>query len=465
MDAATHPARTSRRAAAARALPALLFLSSFAVFLGSPNHQMTDSGYALLVGENLIRHGDLDLGRYQLESVRGSNYRLEHTGAHTFYFFPVGSSLLSIPFVALSHLAGQSIVRPDGTYATKVEGQEEAILAALLMAVFTVIVFSTARLILPLPTSLAVALVTAFGTQIYSTASRTLWSDTWALVLVAGAIHLLLRSPARGEGRRFFWLATLECWATFVRPTSGLTLAATTFYLLMVDRRASWAFFATAAFWLAAFAADSLRRFGTPFPSYFHDRLGPPSAEALLGTLLSPSRGLLVCVPAALAVGWICWRHRKALRFAPLIRVAVAVCLAHWLMISAFDKWWGGHCFGARLATGMVPWLALLAILGLEGARRASPATPAPRHRAPAAVLALLCGLSIAINSVGAISARAVAWNLRPANVDLDTARLWSWRHPQALAGFVAAPPDNPTPPPTPPPTPTPRPTPTPAGR
>ncbi len=326
MDAATHPARTTRRAAGARALPALLFLCAFAVFLGSPNHQMTDSGYALLVSENLIRHGDLDLARYQLESARGSNYRLEHTGAHTTYFFPVGSSLLSVPFVVLSRLAGQSIVRPDGTYATKVEGREEAILAALLMAVFAVIVFSTARLILPLPTSLAVALVGAFGTQVYSTASRTLWSDTWALVLVAGAIHLLLRSAARGEGRRFFWLATLECWATFVRPTSGLTLAATTFYLLLVDRRASWAFFATTAFWLAAFAADSLRRVGTPFPSYFHDRLGPPSPEALLGTLLSPSRGLLVCVPATLAVGWICWRHRKALRFATLTRVALTVC-------------------------------------------------------------------------------------------------------------------------------------------
>jgi hypothetical protein len=402
---------------------------------------MTDSGYALLVSENLIRHGDLDLGRYQLESVRGSNYRLEHTGVHTFYFFPVGSSLLSIPFVALSHLAGQSVVRPDGTYATKVEGREEAILAALLMATFTVIVFSTARLILPLSTSLAVALVAAFGTQVYSTASRTLWSDTWALVLVAGAIYLLLRSAARGEGRRLFWLATLECWATFARPTSGLTLAATTFYLLMVDRRASWAFFATTALWLAAFAADSLRRFGAPFPSYFHDRLGPPSAEALLGTLISPSRGLLVCVPAALAVGWIYWRHRKALRFVPLTRVAVAVCLAHWLMISAFDKWWGGHCFGARLATGMVPWLALLAILGLDGARRASPGASPPRRRVIAAGLALLCGLSIAINSVGAISGRAVAWNLRPANVDLDTARLWSWRHAQAPAGFGAAPP------------------------
>jgi hypothetical protein len=444
VDAVEHSDRASRATGAARALPALLFLSSFAVFLGSPNHQMTDSGYALLVSENLIRHRDLALERYQLESVPGSNYRLEHTGPHTTYFFPVGSSILSIPFVALAHLAGQSIVRADGTYATKVEGREEAILAALLMAAFTAIVFSTARLVLPLAASLAVALVNGFGTQVYSTTSRTLWSDSWALVLVGGAVYLLLRSAVRGDGRRLCWLATLECWAYFVRPTSGLTLAATAFYLLIVDRRASWPFFVTVALWFAAFVGDALRRFGTPLPSYFRDRLGPPSAEALLGTLSSPSRGLFVCVPAALAVVLVCLRFRATLRFVPLARVAAAICVAHWLVISGFDKWWGGHCFGARLCVGMVPWLSLLAVLGLDGARRARLAGTSPRGASIAiGVAASLCALSVAVNSVGAISARAVGWNLAPSNVDLDPARLWSWRHPQALAVLGATEPSR----------------------
>jgi hypothetical protein len=424
---------------ALRAVPALLFVATFAVFVWSPNHQMTDSGYALLVSENLIRHGDLDLARYQLERGRGQNYRLEHLGAHTYYFFPVASSLLSVPYVAVARRLGRSIVDPDGAYATKVEEADEARLAGLLMAAFTVIVFLTARLVLPLGWSVGVALVAAFGTQVYSTASRTLWSDSWSLVLVGGAVYLLLRSMARGEGRRLIWLATLESWAYFARPTSGLSLAATALFLLVLDRRASWKFFATVAFWLAAFVADALARFGAPLPTYFHYRLAPPSGEALLGTLLSPSRGLLVCVPATLAIILVGLRFRAALRFVPLVLLGSAICVLHWIAISGFDKWWGGHCFGARLATGMVPWLVLLAVLGLDGARRAHAAGTLPPGAAAVVGLALLlAGLSVAINSVGAISARAVRWSFTPTNVDLDTGRLWSWRHTQLLAAFEA---------------------------
>ena len=423
---------------AAVLLPASLFAASFAVFFWSPNHQMTDSGYALLTTENLIRHGDLDLARYRLDQGPGSNYRLEHVGERTFYFFPVAGSILSVPFLAFERLLARPIVKPNGTYALKAEEAAEAHLAGLLMAAFTVIVLLTARLVLPVGSSLLVALVAAFGTQVYSTASRTLWSDSWALVLVGGALYLLLRSAARGGDRPLVWLATLESWAYFVRPTNSLVLVGTGIFLLSVDRRRSWKFFLTVGLWLATFVADSLRRFGTPLPAYFHDRLGPFSGEALAGALISPSRGLLVCVPATLAVILIAVRHRTTLRFVPLVRLAVGVCALHLLAISAFDKWWGGHAFGARLCTGMVPWLALLAILGLDGARREGQPAARPAGATLVTGLALLlCGLSVAINATGAISAQTVRWNVLPVNVDLAPERLWSWRRAQVLAAFT----------------------------
>ena len=433
---------------AAVLLPASLFAASFAVFCWSPNHQMTDSGYALLTTENLIRHGDLDLARYRLDQGPGSNYRLEHVGERTVYFFPVAGSILSVPYLALDRLLARPIVNQDGAYAVKAEEAAEARLASLLMAAFTVIVFLTARLVLPAGRSLLVALVVAFGTQVYSTASRTLWSDSWALVLVGSAVYLLLRSAVRGDDRPLVWLATLESWAYLVRPTNGIALVGTGIFLLSVERRGSWKFFVTVGLWLVAFVADSLRRFGAPLPAYFHGRLGPFSGEALAGTLISPSRGLLVCVPATLAVillmvrysmvRYPMVRHRAELRFVPLVRLAIGVCVFHVLAISAFDKWWGGHTFGARLCTGMVPWLALLAILSVAGARREAQPDARRAGAAPVAGLALLlCGLSVVINAAGAISARTVRWNVSPVNVDLAPERLWSWRRAQVLAAFT----------------------------
>ena len=184
---------------AAVLLPATLFAASFAVFLWSPNHQMTDSGYALLTTENLIRHGDLDLARYRLDHGPGSNYRLEHVGERTVYFFPVASSILSVPYLALDRLLGRPIVDPDGAYATRVEEAAEARLAALLMAAFTVIVFLTARLLLPA------------GTGPPRRARRRLWhpglqhrlADALVGQLGAGARRRRrLSPPAIGRARR-----------------------------------------------------------------------------------------------------------------------------------------------------------------------------------------------------------------------------------------------------------------------
>ena len=264
-------------------LPAGLFVASLVVFLWSPNHQMTDS-WVRAAGQrrNLLPTATPGSARYGLEKEGKEgqpNYRLAHVGARVFYSFPVASSILSVPYVAVARLAGSAIVAPDGSYVTTVEKANQARLAALLMAAFAVIVFQTARLLLPVGPSLAIAIVTAFGTQVYSTASRTLWSHDWALVLVGGAIHLLVRAAVRGGGYRPFWLGTLAAWAYLVRPTAGLTLAGTAIYLFVVERRAAWRFAGTVALWEAS-RSRPIRWsvLGSALP-----RLFPRSAEHTVG--------------------------------------------------------------------------------------------------------------------------------------------------------------------------------------
>ena len=44
------------------------------------------------------------------------DYRLEDVGGHRYYGFPVGTSILSVPYAAVMRLRGVSAVHADGSY-------------------------------------------------------------------------------------------------------------------------------------------------------------------------------------------------------------------------------------------------------------------------------------------------------------------------------------------------------------
>src|SRR5207302_10122040 len=148
----------------------------------------------------------------------------------------------------------------------------------LLMAVSATIFFYMSSLALSLSWSLLIALAGTLGPQVWSTASRVMWSDTWAVLLLAGVVWLLLALEKR-RGRQedlkseiadlksdeepgsessteeklrsevsdlktsnlntFFplLLATLLAWGYFVRPTNAIPIMAITIYILLFHRK------------------------------------------------------------------------------------------------------------------------------------------------------------------------------------------------------------------------------------
>jgi hypothetical protein len=412
----------------------LVFVLCFFVFRRAPIQQAGDSRYSMLLAENLLRHGDFTLERYSLPE---SDYRLQNIRGHRYYSFPVGTSILSVPFVAAMHLRGISAVRPDGTYDIKGELNLDWKLAWLLMAGFATLVYFIARLLLPVGWSIAITLVSAFGTQVFSTTSRSTWSDTWGIVLVGLAAFLLLRSTAQSKRLNLTLLATLEAWAYIVRPTNALVLAGTAFYVFLMYRQEFLRFLLPLAGWLGLFFTYSWLHFRRLVPDYYAaGRLQlPTTTSAFFGNLISPGRGLLVYVPAVAAIGLILVRYRSSIRFRPLACLAGAVIVAHLLMLSGFEHWWGGHSYGARLTASLVPWIVILAILSVDSMRIGT------IDRSLCFVAGVLCLCSIGINAVGAFSLEAVKWNVIP-DIDQEPQRLWSWRRPQFAAPFVE--PDGP---------------------
>jgi hypothetical protein len=440
-----------------RAIGLSLFLFAFLVFWLSPVKQVTDSGYSMLLSQSLIEHQTFALDVYPLPRLEpvdrgyytsdGPLHQLELINSHIYYHFPPGGPILSVPYVAVANAFGQRVTEPDGTYNERNEIRVEAALASLLMAVLTVVFFLTARLVLPVAWSLVIAVGASFGTQVWSTASRAMWTDTWGILLLAIAIFLLIAREAGKRRINSVLFGTLMAWVYFVRPTNAVHIIAISVYLALYYRRLIIGYVLTGLAWLGLFVAYSWYYFHQALPSYYRASRIYFGVfwQALAGNLISPSRGLLVYVPVLFFVGYLLVRHCYHLAHRRLLVLALAAIVLHVLLVSSFGHWWGGFSYGPRFMTGLVPWFVLLGIVGVEAALKArgqsSVAGSRTGWRVEMASGALILCLSIAINARGAISWATWQWNAQPLHIDRHPERLWDWRQPQFLAGLINPPP------------------------
>jgi hypothetical protein len=433
-----------------------IFIVTFLIFWFSPIRQLTDSNYSMLLSESLIHHRTFVLDGYTIPRLKptwhdntfknGEMYQLELVGHHLYYYLPPGSSILSVPYVAWMNAFGVSAANADGSYNPEGETRIEAGLASLLMAALACVLFFTARLLLPVTWSAVIALGAVFGTQVWSTASRALWSDTWAIFLLGASLYILLADATRKRQLNPILLATLLAWTYFVRPTNAISIGAIAVYVFVERREQFLTFIVTGFCWLAIFMAYSWYHFHQLLPNYFlPGRLNFGSfGTAFAGNLVSPSRGLLVYLPVLLFVAYLAIRYRRVVFKSGLARIAVPVIVLHLITISGFTPWNGGFCYGPRYTTGLVPWFALLGILGIQGLLLT--VGQERRSRGPLFAGAILVGISIFVNARGATSYETWMWNVWPDSVDKVPEKIWDWRRPQFLAGLVAPPLSNPLP-------------------
>jgi hypothetical protein len=433
----------------------LVALITFLVFLFSPVRQVNDSKFSMLVSQDLIQHRSFALDHFSIprfspvyreEYVQnGELYQLEQVNNHIFYFFPPGSAVLSVPFVALMNSFGISAVKPDGTYDPEGEGIIEGYLAALLMAALIGLFFYTSSLALPSGLSAIIALSAAFGTQVWSTTSRAMYTDTWALLLLGIVILMLAAYEINGRQLNPVLLASLLSWMYFVYPLYSVHLIGVSIYVLLFHRRQFIKFAVTGLAWLSGLVLYSWHNFGQLLPNYFKGgRLGfSQFLIALPGNLISPSRGLLVFVPVIFFVAYLLIRYRADLCHRRLVILALSILGAHLIVISGFAHWWGGHSFGPRFTTGIIPWIVLLAILGLAAMSKSrihQAGAGRLEQRVALSVGVILLAASIFTNARGALYAETLEWNSKPQNVDDHPERLWNWRYPQFLAGLLPPP-------------------------
>jgi hypothetical protein len=124
------------------------------------------------------------------------------------------------------------------------------------------------------------------------------------------------------------------------------------------------------------------------------------------------------------AAGLLIWLARRR---GGLLACAAAAVGAGIGPVAMFSVWWGGHSFGPRLLTDVLPAL----VLGLV------PIWPAVRRaRLGRWLLAAAFAASVLVEVVGAFyypSSRNVDWDTTPKDVDFSHERLWDWRDSQLV--------------------------------
>jgi len=408
-----------------------LFLFALLVYSVSPVHYLSDSRYSILMDEAILQHGTPDMRNYQVQrghglafNKRGYWYTIDLVKGRLLYVYPWGGALLSLPAVAFSH-AFRLKAAPRGVYKVSNELKIEAGTAAVLCAAIVVVVFETAILFLSCGWSLAIALAAGFGTPLWSSASRSLWSQTWYMVLISLFIWELVK-----EKPRPVLLGTLLAWVCFARPQASPIVPIVSLYVVVEFGLPVFLKYVAAGMaWGTVFAATMLFFFGRLLaPIYALSAARIDFQHGLLlraeGLLFSPSRGLLVFVPIVLLPLYLTVRHWRDLRQRRLALLTLAVIVVHIVMTASWELWWGGWSYGPRMLMETIPWFVLLTILGLKAA--------APRPAMIWTATALLA-LSVSLNAVGALSWSSKAWNAQP-SIDAAPERAWDWKRPQFLA-------------------------------
>jgi hypothetical protein len=428
-----------------------IFILTYLVFSISPIGSLSDSMYSLALSESILHDHSAHLDQYQFPQpvavIQTSSppmgdpsfpltYQLGNLHGHIVYVFPNGGSILSLPFVAFMNATGFRVA-PGHKYSLANEMTIQRALAALLMAIVTCLVFRTSLLLLTTAPSMIIALGFAFGTQVWSTGTRALWSHTWLIFLGALAAYHIMAVELGRQTPRPMLFATILAWMYFVRPTGAISIACCAVYVFACHRSSFIRFAITGAVWLVGFIGYWWMTFGELIPGYYRSRFTLDHfATGLYANLLSPARGLFTYVPILGFVLYLVVAYRRSL---PLRRVAIlsiTIATIQLIAAAAYPCWWGGFNYGARLTMDSLPWFVVLAILGCRAA------TVAPgsflSRRELAAALALLA-LSVAINGRGAFAIKTEQWST-VVDVNKHPERVFDWSYPQFAAGLVSPP-------------------------
>lgn len=415
-------------------VPALVFVGVLVAHFSCPVIATNDSRWYVPVAMSMIKEGDTDLDEY--EGMIGDNdYAIQNINGHLYNFFPIGVSVIAMPFVfVIDQVASQLLSFDLDAYIRQSAPLGiELFIASFIIALTAVFIYFIARLFLAGKHSLLLVFVFAFCTSSWSTASRALWPHGPSMLMLTITLYLVLLARDKPRLIRFAGVP-LAC-SYVMRPTNGASILLLTSFVLIEYKRYFLRYLLWAMTIAIPFLFYNVAVYHSVLPPYYlpqRIRSNPAFLEALAGNLISPARGLFIFTPMFLfSIGGIVLKIRNE-QLHRLDCILLGIMFLHWISISCFPHWWAGWSFGPRLFSDMIPYFVyfLIPVVAqvpeLEGTRKV-------------VLAAALCSsvvVSFFVHYKGATDENVFAWNFNPVSVDAKPSRLWDWSDIQFLRGI-----------------------------
>jgi len=314
----------------------------------------------------------------------------------------------------------------------------EKLSASLIAAASGAVLFLAFRKIASRKVSLALALIYGLTSDTWAISGQALWRHGLTELSYAFLLWALFRLPDLPSAP--FWAGLALAVAAANKPLEALLILP----FLLYFARKRWK---NLLWFLAPLVA--LGSLVIAYNLYFFARVlgGYPAlslvqdtsahfpfltrfVDGLFGSMVSPSRGLLIYTSWTVFAFWGAarlWKENTPSWIRPLI-VAMAATL---VVQVGGGEWWGGWCFGPRYLTDLLPFMTWFLVPVLTSIR------VRPRLRL---VFAATVAISLWVQVVGAYYYPAGDWDGKPVNVKFQPKRCWDWSDTQILRSWRAGP-------------------------
>lgn len=382
----------------------------------------SDPQGSLLLSQTIIQDQTIKLDKYK-DLIYQYNNWIYKKNEHYYYYFPIGSSIFALPFVAFENIIGLDMLQH--------EDEAQIRLAGLISVAIFLLLYLIATLYIEHKWSLIFASLFWFGSSLSSSLGTALWSHNFAVLFSLIALYFALKSIKEQKQINFIIISFSLFAAYLCRPTLSLLSPAIILFIYFHSKRCAFKIAGLLFLMLGGFILFSFHEFGQILPDYYIPKRlsGEHFWTALYGNLFSPSRGLFIYSPFLIFPLIFYRQTKKILQENIKLIFIVLLPLIHLISISQFPHWWAGHSYGARFMSDVLPAFYLIFILVFQ---KIMIDYKNNFMKIFLYIFFLFTGIfSIYINTFqGLYNNYTRSWNANP-NIDIYPEYLFDWKYPQ----------------------------------